>query len=230
MATKLNAQQLFNKLVNTDQLVGKQGTINFDLNNFSIKIESKDIIGNVIQDWLKAWLTNEGVHFVLNTNTQKFPDIYLDTPTSKNGLLEIKTFDFKKSPNFDIANFDSYCSSVETDSYRIDSDYLILGYEMQGSNIFVRNIWLKKIWEIAGPSKKWPLKVQDKRNIIYNIRPTVWYSSRGKFKAFGTKELFLKALNDTRYQYPQTRFQNAHWLNNVITNYHQHTGVTLVIP
>jgi type II restriction enzyme len=226
----LNAQQLYSKLVDNDQLIGKKGTISFDLNNYSIKIESKDIIGNVIQDWLKSWLAKEAVHFVINTNSQKFPDIYLESPTSKSGLLEIKTFDYKKSPNFDIANFESYCSSLTTDSYRLDSDYLILGYEMIGSEITLKDIWLKKIWEIAGPSQKWPLKVQDKRNVIYNIRPTVWYSKRGKFKAFGSKELFLKAINDTRYQYPQTHFQNAHWLNEVINNYYIHTGNKLIIP
>ena len=42
------------------------------------------------------------------------------------------------------------------------------------------------------------------------------------------KEEFIKALNETRYQYPKTHHDNAHWLNKVIKNYKEHTGSDLV--
>ena len=100
---------------------------------------------------------------------------------------------------------------------------------MNGSVITIKNVYLKKIWELACPSGTYPLKVQEKKSIIYNIRPSVWYSERNKFKPFARKEDFLSALNNTRYQYPQTRHTNGHWLQNVIKNYKEHTGISLEI-
>ena len=44
-----------------------------------------------------------------------------------------------------------------------------------------------------------------------------------------TKEEFLSALNETRYQYPQTRHSNGHWLKNVLKNYEEHTGIKLQV-
>ncbi len=42
-------------------------------------------------------------------------------------------------------------------------------------------------------------------------------------------EEFLSALNETRYQYPQTRHANGHWLQNVLRNYEEHTGIKLQV-
>lgn len=98
---------------------------------------------------------------------------------------------------------------------------------MNDGVISIKNVWLKKIWELACPSSTYPLKVQEKKSVIYNIRPSIWYSDRARFKPFSSKEEFLSALNNTRYQYPQTRHTNGHWLRNVIKNYKKHTGILL---
>jgi len=225
---QLTSQQLFDKLMEYG-IVGQKGEINFILKDLSIKITSRDTVGNLIQDWLKQWMMTEHIEFEVNDNSQVFPDIYLDKHNKKLGLLEIKTFDFDRGPGFDIANFDAYCNSLLTSAYRIDSDYLIIGYKMTGHEITIADVWLKKIWEIASSSEKYPIKVQEKKSIIYNIRPNKWYSTRNRFSSFASKESFLKALNETRYQYPATHFNNAHWLNNVRNNYATHTGVELII-
>ncbi|TRX30007.1 NgoBV family restriction endonuclease [Flavobacterium franklandianum] len=226
---KLTAQELYSKLVDDYKIIGETGVINFSLKDLTISIETKDTVGNLLQEWLKAWMMKENVEFEENTNSQVFPDFYLDKHNQKQGLLEVKTFDWKRGPGFDLANFDSYCNSLLVNAYRIDSDYLIFTYQMEGSVITIKNVWLKKIWELACPSGPYPLKVQEKKSIIYNIRPSVWYSNQSKFKPFSSKEEFLSALNNTRYQYPQTRHANGHWLQNVIKNYQEHTGVELVV-
>ena len=100
---------------------------------------------------------------------------------------------------------------------------------MKDSVISIKNVWIKKIWELACPSGTYPVKVQEKKSIIYNIRPSTWYSTRAKFKPFSSKEKFLAALNETRYQYPQTRSLNGHWLKKVIKNYKEHTGTLLEV-
>ncbi|KRD11224.1 hypothetical protein ASE21_05820 [Flavobacterium sp. Root901] len=224
---KLTPQELYTKLVDEDKIIGEKAEINFSLKNLIISIESRDTVGNLLQEWLKAWMMKEKIEFEENTNSQIFPDFYLDTHNKKIDLLEVKTFDYQNGPGFDLANFDSYCNSLLVNAYRIDSDYLIFAYEMNGSVITIKNVWLKKIWELSGPSGPYPIKVQEKKHIIYNIRPSVWYSERARFKPFSTKEEFLSALNETRYQYPPTRHVNGHWLQNVLKNYEEHTGISL---
>lgn len=224
---KLTSQDIYYSLVNDYQIIGEKGVINFSLKDLSISIETKDSVGNLLQEWLKAWLKKENIDFEENQNSQVFPDFYLDINDKKSSLLEVKTFDWDRGPGFDLANFDSYCNSLLTSAYRLNSDYLIFAYQMRGSEITIKNVWLKKIWELACPSSTYPLKVQEKKNVIYNIRPGIWYSQRSKFKPFNSLEDFLAALNETRYQYPQTRPTNGHWLKNVLINYQETTGFKL---
>ncbi len=226
---KLSGTELYDKLVNEYKIIGEKGVINFRLKDLTISIETKDTVGNLLQEWLKAWLMKETVEFEENPNSQVFPDFYLDKYNKKLGLLEIKSFDWDRGPGFDLANFDSYCNSLLTSAYRLDSDYLIFAYQMNGSELSIKNVWIKKIWELACPSSTYPLKVQEKKSVIYNIRPGIWYSERSKFKPFNSLEEFLAALNETRYQYPQTRHGNGHWLQNVLKNYEEHTGVKLQV-
>lgn len=224
---KVTASELYQKLVNDYGIIGETGSIKFTVKDLSILVKTKDSVGNLLQEWLKAWFQENSIDFEENTNSQTFPDFLLDKDDHTKGLLEVKSFDFDRGPGFDLANFDSYCNSLLTHAYRLDSDYLILSYQMTDGQISIKNVWVKKIWELACPSGTYPLKVQEKKNVIYNIRPSVWYSDRSTYKPFSSKEEFLSALNNTRYQYPQTRHTNAHWLNKVLKNYQEYTGVSL---
>jgi type II restriction enzyme len=226
---KLTAEQLHKKLVVEYKLIGETGNIKFTVKDLSILIKTKDTVGNLLQEWLKAWFIQSEIEFEENTNSQSFPDFLLDKDDHTKGLLEVKSFDFDRGPGFDLANFDSYSNSLLTNAYRLDSDYLILAYQMTDGVISIKDVWLKKIWELACPSGTYPLKVQEKKSVIYNIRPSIWYSERAKYKPFESKEEFLSALNDTRYQYPQTRHGNGHWLSKVLKNYKEHTGVSLTV-
>lgn len=226
---KLSAQELYTKLVDEYKIIGEKGVINFSLKDLTISIETKDTVGNLLQEWLKAWMLKECIDFEENPNSQVFPDFFLNTENKRMGLLEVKSFDWDRGPGFDLANFDSYCNSLLTSSYRLDSNYLIFAYQMKGSVLSIKDVWIKNIWELACGSSTYPLKVQEKKSIIYNIRPGIWYSERSKFKSFKTKEEFLVALNETRYQYPQTRHTNGHWLKNVLKNYKEQTGISLQV-
>lgn len=226
---QITATQLYNKLVDEYRLVGQKGTILFTLNDLAVKVISKDTVGNLIQEWLREWMKSQEIIFEINPSSQTFPDVFLNLSDKKKGLLEIKAFDHERGAGFDLANFESYCNSLLEHAYRLDSDYLVIGYTMSEHEITVKNIWLKKIWELAGESEPYPVKVQEKKNIIYNLRPINWYSTRARYKSFASKEDFLDALNLTRYKYYKTRTENSHWLQKVIKNYEEHTGIRLII-
>jgi len=229
---KLTAQEVYAKLINETKIIGGKGVISFTLKDIDINIESKDSVGNIIQDWIKAWLTKEGIDLRPVPNTQDFPDFWLDVPTG--GLLELKSFDYDASPNFDIANFMTYRNSLLTHPYRLDSDYLIIGYKMAGSEIEIKDVWLKKVWEITGPMGNYGLNCQVKYGEIVNIRPRKWYlrSNRDRgpqFPLFTDLKSFLVGFDNTQRQWERTRRdpETSTWLTRVIRGYRVATGIDL---
>ena len=102
------AENLYEKLVQQECIIGKFGHIRFILNDLDVKINSKDSVGNILQEWLKAWFKRENIIHLENPNRQAFPDFYLNLEDRQQDLLEVKSFDWDKSPNFDLANFESY--------------------------------------------------------------------------------------------------------------------------
>ncbi|WP_196761227.1 NgoBV family restriction endonuclease [Streptobacillus moniliformis] len=144
----LTANKIFFKLKSIDWTKAK-GIISFNLADINVTINTNDTVGLILQAWLKEYLNKNNILFREPSNTQEFPDFLLSHSNIEN-LLEIKSFNFSKSPTFDIANFDSYCDSIKENPYRLDADYIIFGYDMEKTGIItIKDIWLKKIWEIA---------------------------------------------------------------------------------
>ena len=95
----------------------------------------------------------------------------------------------------------------------------------------IEQFWLKNLWEICSTSSAWPVKVQYKNKVIVNIRPAVWYSDRADFSPFESLEDFLAAIEETIYQYPDTRTTIAlHWKEKLMKSYENHYGRALNIP
>ena len=53
---RLTAQQIYNKLVNEDRILDIEGRITFDFGNVNIIVKQKDVVGNIIQEWVQGWL------------------------------------------------------------------------------------------------------------------------------------------------------------------------------
>ncbi len=224
---KLTARELFDKLTKEYEIIGEKGNINFTLKDLTITVRTKDTVGNLIQEWLRAWLIKNDIDFSLKPNSQDFPDFMLDNDDSTKGLLEVKSFDYNKSANFDVANFMALRRSIVEHPYRLDSSYLIFGYKMVDGALEIADVWLKKIWEITGPSGDWPLKCQVKQDDLVNIRPIKWYNNeRTKFKPFDSALEFLKAFQENQYMYGKTRREKdtALFLDRVIDGYKTSTG------
>lgn len=91
----------------------------------------------------------------------------------------------------------------------------------------IDNIWLKKVWEMTSPSGQDPIKLQVKRNQIYNLRPCTWYSKRLQYQPFDSKMDFLKAISETHDLYAQCSQYKTDWLKIVGTKYLENTGIKL---
>lgn len=199
MIIEKSAQEIFNIL--KESIINKSGKIQFTLHNTTVIVESTDTVGNTLQSWMKQWFINSRIYYDEPNNTQEFPDFYLSKKNRDESMLEIKAFIFNNSPAFDIANYESYMNSISNNPFRLNANYLIIGYEMDSNgNIFIRKLWLKKIWEISGKSQRYPIKTQVKRDVIYNIRPNSEFK-RDLPSPFKNKYEFLKALFQTHSIY-----------------------------
>jgi len=224
---KKTANEIYDLLLNDFKIKEKTGTVEITLGGISAQYGCRDALGDLIQEWLGQFLSKNNIYFQNVTNTQDFPDFLLTEDTDK-GFLEIKTFNAAASPAFDIANFNSYCLSLLSKVERLDADYLIFGYEMESGILKIKDVWLKKVWEISGESGTNPINLQTKYEQPYNIRPIRWYSDKSKNKSFTTRLAFVEALNNTRIKYKKniTPYSET-WLDDVRTAYKNKTGIDL---
>ncbi len=188
-------------------LIGAKGGISMELLGERVEGNDKSVVGYSMQGWLSQWMTNNDIYHHSPKNSQESPDFFLSA--DEKAIMEFKCFDASAGANFDIANFEAYLSLIENHPEHIDADYLIFSYTLVNSVLEVKELWLKKLWEITGPSEAYPIKTQIKRKVIYNIRPSSWMSSRSRYPVFGTKKALLQALYETSYLYHSPDVANA---------------------
>jgi len=216
----MNAQKLANLLI-SQNLVGSKGSAFFNLCGLKIPIKDKSVFGNLIQEWLTYFMSENNICARFADNSQEFPDIYLHPTSNQQDLLEVKCF--TKSPNFDIANFQSYARSLLAHAYRLDADYLIFEYQMFEYELIIKNIWLKKVWQISCASERSPIKIQWKQGIPVNIRPATWYSKNPAYKVFSSRKDFVLALKKIIDVSPQCENIRKDWFKKVNELYKSQT-------
>ena len=209
-----------------NQILGQTGKTFFQLGGLRTQVSDRSVVGNIIQEWLKEFMITNKIWFGLRSNTQQFPDFFMDPNSQQKGLLEVKCF--TNSPNFDVANVSAYCRSLLTDAYRLDADYLIFKYSTNSSgDVTIDDIWLKNVWEICSPSRRTSIKRQIKQGQHINIRPATFYSPSAKFKPFKTRLDFVKALEaEVNSSQALHHIQNG-WIKKVQTSYKNSTGNNL---
>ncbi len=227
---RLTAQEVYDKLINEDQILRLTGQIRFYLGDVDIVVKQKDVVGNIIQEWLQGWLDKRGIEYALNDNTQMPPDFFLNPGDETTGLLEVKAFNRNASPGFDIADFRMYEEEIQKKPYMLHVDYLIFGYDMsQDGVVTIKNLWLKKVWQITRSMNEWPINLQVKKNVVQKIRPGVWYTEKGRIM-FESMEDFVSAIDQTVWQNPATRRDSGTWMQRFLKYYEDFYKVKLNIP
>ena len=176
---RLTAQEIVDRLLNVDNILDLKGEIKFYLGDVDIIVKQKDVVGNIMQEWLQGWLDKNDIEYAPSENSQMPPDFYLNPDDKTKGLLEVKAFNRNGSPGFDIADFRMYAEEIQEKPYMLDVDYLIFGYDMNESGVVsIKNVWLKKVWQITRRMANYPINLQVKDGVIHKIRPGVWYSQK----------------------------------------------------
>lgn len=149
---KLTAEELYDRLLNDDRILTKKGRITFRLGDIDIIVRQSDVVGNIMQEWIEGWMKHNGVEYALNSNTQMPPDFFLNPDDTRRELLEVKAFNYKSSPGFDIADFKMYEREIAEKPWMLDVSYLIFGYDMSDDGIVtIKRMWRQKVWEICRP-------------------------------------------------------------------------------
>jgi type II restriction enzyme len=188
---RANAAAVY-QIIKNDLPKLRGGTISFEMGGMVIPVDNLDIMGGMLQCWIREYLRDRhGVKLFPNPHTQEFPDFFMEEGGV--GMLELKCFDSTKNPNFDLANFDKYLRSLlSPGNDDISADFLVLGYAADRGRISIREVYLKKIWQMTGPSPTNVLNLQVKQGKPVNIRPKDFRTNSG---IFHSEEEFLKALD-----------------------------------
>lgn len=228
---RLTAEEVYDRLLNVDKIKEVEGQIRFYLGDVSIIVRQKDVVGNIIQEWLEGWLRKNNIAFVPNANPQMPPDIFLNPENPTEDLLEVKAFNYSASPGFDIADFKAYAREIIENPYMLHTKYIIFGYGMNSEGIVtIRDLWLKNVWEICRSMEGWPLNVQYKNKVIHKIRPAKWFGRRSRFPMFASLEHYLSAIEETLFSYPDTHELSKGWRKKVMDSYKAFYGRGITIP
>ena len=230
---RLSAQEIYDRLLNVDHILELEGQIKFFLGDVNIIVRQKDVVGNIMQEWLQGWLDARDIEYAPSENTQMPPDFFLNPDDKTKGLLEVKAFNRNGSPGFDIADFRMYASEIQEKPYMLDVDYLIFGYDMSDDGVVtIKDVWLKKVWQITRRMENYPINLQVKEGVIHKIRPGVWYSERvTDYAIFDCLEDFISAIEETTFKEPKLRSSVAStWLAVFQRNYKAWYGQELNVP
>lgn len=222
------ADNIYRMLKEEFGFVGAKGSLKFNLKDFAITVNQNNVVGNILEEWVDKWMTSKGISHIHNVR-QESPDFWLNPDDLTKDWLEVKSF--TESPNFDVAAFRSFINLIIEKPWKLYSKHLLIKYKMENGIVEIEDFWLKNLWEICSTSGVWPIKVQYKNKVIHNIRPTTWYSKRSDYKAFECVEDFLAALEETIYQYHDTRSTIAEtWSKRLCANYKKHYSKDLILP
>lgn len=236
---ELTANEVYNKLLNEEQICNEQGQIRFYLGNVDIIVKQKDVVGNIIQEWLQGWLTSRHIDFDPSTNPQMPPDFYLNKNNHDVELLEVKAYNSEASPAFDIADFKGFAKAVLLSPSALDTNFLIFAYKMSDDGyVSITKMWLKKLWEITRASERWPINVQFKNGEINKIRPaaaSTWdkppIKQKGnKYPHFANLSDFLSAFQETLLLYGETHSIGSTWKMDLNNAFAAHNLPTVNFP
>jgi hypothetical protein len=143
-----------------------------------IEIYNCNAVGNILENIFYSFIKDKLDDFEEGPK-QSSPDYY-----GLNKSFEFEQKVFMKNPGFDIGNFTSYVDMLSENGgvYRklFKTKYLIFEYDIIDKKIKLLKFHYLNVYHLVGYSGKYPMTIQVKRNIWYNIRPDSvkkWYSS-----------------------------------------------------
>ena len=201
-----------------ESLIGSKIKIGFTITlpngeNHSGEIDNCNIIGDCMEDIIYPFIKKHIPQFEKGPK-QASPDFY----NSKIWEWELKCF--SNSPGFDISNFNSYISQLEENLekklYR--TQYLIFKYNLKDEIITITDFKLCNIWEIINYEGKYPISLQCKKGMWYNIRPCSFDAMNAAYKK---PIMFIKKICEAIDKSPNKLENKPSIINNIYNQFYK---------
>ena len=129
-----------------------------------------NIIGDCFEDILYSFIRKKVKTFERGPK-QSSPDFW-----NRNKEYDWELKCFQNNPNFDISNFTSYLYQLEKENgvYKkmFSTNYLVFQYTIHESYTHINSFWMLNVWNMVGYNKKYPITLQNKKGMWYNVRPS----------------------------------------------------------
>ena len=150
-----------------------------------IPIYDANIVGNIFEDVFFPIIKKHLDDFERGPK-QASPDYY-----GSNKKFEFELKAFTHAPGFDIGNFMSYVNHICIDKGLLrklfNTKYLIFEYEINDKHIKILKFHYLNVYNLVSYSGKYPISLQVKNNIWYNIRSDSvkkWYLKEKDYHIF----------------------------------------------
>jgi hypothetical protein len=138
---------------------------------YSIPIANCNIVGDMLENLLFPALKSV-IPTMEEGPKQASPDFY----NRNGGDFEYELKAFQDAPGFDVSNFKSYIDQLSENLERkmFRTKYLIFKYSLSETTVTLCDFKMVDVWAILNYSGKYPVSIQSKSNVWYNLRPCVF--------------------------------------------------------
>lgn len=151
--------------------IGQKIHLTASFNGRSLAIKNPNLVGDLLEDIFFP-LYKEACPDFEEGPKQESPDFFAQ---EKEFQFEQKAF--YGSPGFDISNFTSLVHQMSKpgglEKKLFKTKYLIFEYGVDGDAYVIKNFWMLNIWDLPTYGNKYPISMQVKKGMWYNIRPGV---------------------------------------------------------
>lgn len=169
-----------------------------------------DILESVVYNHLEDYIPN-----IEKGPKQASPDFWCNDRE-----YEYEHKSFCAHPGFDISNFESYieqlCEPCGLFRKLLKIKYLIYEYETDDDAITIKSFVMLNVWNIVGYTGKYPITMQNKRGMWYNIRPSTKKDWNNDKK---TPDLFIKAIVKCISECPNNIQDRTRKIKNIESQY-----------
>jgi hypothetical protein len=153
------------------RFIGQKVQLTATFMNTSLPIVNPNLVGDLLEDLFYPLYKQACPDFEEGPK-QESPDFFAQ---QKEFQFEQKAF--YGSPGFDIANFTSLIHQMAAPGgvgkKLFKTKYLVFQYLPEQDGFLIQNFWLLNIWDLPTYDNKYPISMQVKKGMWYNIRPGV---------------------------------------------------------
>jgi hypothetical protein len=149
--------------------VGRKIYLTASFNGRSIGIKNPNLVGDLLEDIFYPFYKDACPDFEEGPK-QESPDYF-----AKQQEFQFEQKAWYQSPGFDISNFTSLVHQMSkpdgVEKKLFKTKYLVYEYDIDGDAFIIKNFWMLNIWDLPTYDKTYPISMQVKKKVWYNIRP-----------------------------------------------------------